>query len=104
LCSTGSPSGRSGVRGVGLCPQAGASPFGERPGNNVALTGVQGNMDETRSTEVKIRMRPSLKAAIEKAAKHDGRSASNWIERVIEEAIRQHPSAQKNNSLKRRPR
>jgi hypothetical protein len=55
-------------------------------------------MDETRTTEVKIRIRPSLKAAIDKAAQHDGRSVSNWIERLVEEAIRRHPTTQRKRS------
>jgi predicted HicB family RNase H-like nuclease len=49
---------------------------------------------ETRSADLKIRIRPSLKAAIERAADHDGRSISSWIERLIEQALERHPTAQ----------
>jgi predicted HicB family RNase H-like nuclease len=43
---------------------------------------------EIRSVELKIRARPSLKLAIERAAKQEGRSVSNWIERAAEEALK----------------
>jgi hypothetical protein len=49
---------------------------------------------ETRSTEIKIRIRPSLKAAVDRAADHDGRTVSAWIERLIEQALERHPTAQ----------
>jgi hypothetical protein len=67
--------------------------FRGKAGNIVPRFGLGSYMEtEVRSTELKIRIRPSLKAAIDKAAKHDGRSISNWIERVVEEALKQHPT------------
>jgi hypothetical protein len=57
---------------------------------------------ETRSTELRLRIRPSLKKALEKAASYDRRTVSAWVERLLEEAIRQHPTAQtKPDSRKR---
>ena len=50
---------------------------------------------ETRTIELKVRIRPSLKAAVDRAADHDGRSVSNWIERLLEEAVAKHPSAER---------
>jgi hypothetical protein len=36
-----------------------------------------------------IRLRPATKAALQKAASANGRSMGNWIERVIEEKLRE---------------
>jgi hypothetical protein len=59
---------------------------------------------ETRSTEVKIRIRPSLKARIEVAADHDGRTISAWIERLIEQALERHPTTQTDHVAERERR
>jgi len=42
---------------------------------------------ENRTVELKVRIRPSLKRAVDRAADHDGRSLLNWIERLLEEAV-----------------
>ena len=43
---------------------------------------------ETRSVALNIRIKPSLKAAIEKLAARDHRTLSNWIELVVREELR----------------
>jgi hypothetical protein len=48
---------------------------------------------EIRTAELKIRIRPSLKKAIERAASHDQRTVSAWVERLLEEAVKQHATA-----------
>jgi hypothetical protein len=48
---------------------------------------------EIRTAELKIRIRPSLKKAIERAASYDKRTLSAWVERLLEEAVKQHPTA-----------
>jgi predicted HicB family RNase H-like nuclease len=40
-----------------------------------------------RTASVKVWITPALREAIEKAAEHEGRSISNWIERALEKAI-----------------
>jgi hypothetical protein len=50
---------------------------------------------ETRSAELKIRIRPSLKAAIAKAADRNGRTVSAWVERLLEEAVKAQPTQRK---------
>jgi len=42
---------------------------------------------ETRSVVLNIRIKPSLKAAIEKLAERDHRTLSNWIELLLEQQI-----------------
>jgi len=44
--------------------------------------------DEIRSVVLNLRMRPSLKAALEKLAERDQRTLSNWIELVLERAVK----------------
>jgi predicted HicB family RNase H-like nuclease len=43
---------------------------------------------ELKSASFMIRMRPSVKAAAEKAAEADGRSLAAYIERLLEERLR----------------
>jgi hypothetical protein len=57
---------------------------------------------ETRSTELRIRIRPSLKKALEKAASHDRRTVSAWVEKLLEEAVKQHPTAPLGSGGKKR--
>ena len=54
---------------------------------------------ENRTVELKVRIRPSLKRAVDRAADHDGRSVSNWIERLLEEAVAKHPSADARSAI-----
>ena len=42
---------------------------------------------ETRSVVLNIRIKPSLKAAIEKLAERDHRTLSNWIELLLEQQL-----------------
>ena len=42
---------------------------------------------ETRSVVLNIRIKPSLKAAIEKLAAKDLRTLSNWIELLLEQQL-----------------
>jgi hypothetical protein len=59
---------------------------------------------EKRSAELKIRIKPSLKAAITRAAEHDHRSVSNWVEALFEETIARYPAATaKKRTSKSRP-
>lgn len=44
--------------------------------------------DERKSTNVFIRLRPSVKAAGEQAAREANRSFSSWIETVLIERLR----------------
>lgn len=43
---------------------------------------------ETKSTQVLIRLQPSLKAAAEKAAKDDARSLSSLVEKLLREYLK----------------
>ncbi len=43
--------------------------------------------DEIRSVILNIRVRPSLKAGIERLAAAEHRSLSNWIELLLEKAV-----------------
>jgi hypothetical protein len=42
---------------------------------------------ETRSVVLNIRIKPSLKAAMEKLAAKDHRTLSNWIELLLEQHL-----------------
>ena len=42
---------------------------------------------ETRSVVLNIRIKPSLKAAIEKLAERDHRTLSSWIELLLEQQL-----------------
>ncbi len=42
----------------------------------------------TRSASIGIRVEPDLKAAVEKAAKDDGRTVAQWIERLMTSELR----------------
>jgi len=42
---------------------------------------------ETRSVILNIKIKPSLKAAIEKLAAKDHRTLSNWIELLLEQQL-----------------
>ena len=50
---------------------------------------------ETRSTELKIRIRPTLKAALDRAARREGRSTSNLVERICEEWLTREAAEQR---------
>jgi predicted HicB family RNase H-like nuclease len=39
---------------------------------------------ETHEAAMRVRGRPSIKAAVERLAQEDGRSLTNWLERLIE--------------------
>ena len=43
----------------------------------------------TRSASIGIRVEPDLKAAVEKAAKDDGRTVAQWIERLMTSTLRE---------------
>ena len=43
--------------------------------------------DETRSIALNVRVRPSLKAELEKLAAQDKRTLSNFIELILERAV-----------------
>ena len=43
--------------------------------------------EERRTIQIGIRMKPSLKKALDKAAKADGRSLASYIERVMTEHL-----------------
>jgi hypothetical protein len=45
-------------------------------------------MAETRTTQILVRVRPSLKAAAEKAAAEDHRSLSSLIEKLLTDFLR----------------
>jgi hypothetical protein len=45
--------------------------------------------DEQRSTQIGFRIKPSLKAGLEKLAKADGRSLANYLERLLEAHLEQ---------------
>jgi hypothetical protein len=87
------------VRGRGICaPPPGflISRFVPKYGSGTQCTHnrvLSMSPVETRTVELKVRIRPSLKRAVDRAAGHDGRSLSNWIERLLEEAVAKHPSA-----------
>jgi hypothetical protein len=40
--------------------------------------------EEIRSAPLGLRVRPSLKAALERLAKEEGRTLANYVERVLE--------------------
>jgi hypothetical protein len=42
----------------------------------------------TRSASIGIRVEPDLKAAVERAAKDDGRTVAQWIERLMTGVLR----------------
>ena len=43
---------------------------------------------ETKSTQILLRVRPTLKAAAERAAEDDDRSLSSFIEKVLTDHLR----------------
>jgi hypothetical protein len=52
---------------------------------------------ENRTAELKVRIRPSLKAAVDRAADNAGRSVSNLTERLLEEAVKETPAKKQSN-------
>jgi hypothetical protein len=45
---------------------------------------------ETRSSPLGLRIRPSLKKALEKAATDDSRSVASLVEKIVVEWLREH--------------
>lgn len=46
--------------------------------------------DEQKTVSVNLRLRPSLKAALERAAKAEHRSMTNLIEKLLTDHLRKH--------------
>jgi predicted transcriptional regulator len=55
---------------------------------------------ELRSTVLRVRIRPSLKAELDKLAERDQRSLSSWIEAALSETV----AGRKKREATKRPR
>ena len=49
--------------------------------------------NQTRSAILNVRLRPALKAEIERWAKRDQRTLSNWVELLLEKTVKERRSA-----------
>jgi hypothetical protein len=63
---------------------------------------------ELRSVVLNIRVRPSLKAELDKLAERDQRSLSSWVEAVLNQAVKdarsRAPAGRKKREVTTRPR
>lgn len=66
-----------------------------RHGHPISAQTARMNTLNRKTAVIAIRIKPSLKAAAMLAAKAEGRSLSNWIERLMEKAVKAHPTTRK---------